>query len=158
MKRAILSIAMMIGLVQAAPAVAAADDPNAALKDVHLDALPDEMIRSLKYLRLLGHDTPYFISYPIKEIDQGTLSSCLGSPPVLDHLRYRVLMPQVRVGNYELDSSLPVTSRKVYISQMTTDDDYKAIRRSAWLSTDYSYIAAVQMYEWKKAFLRSNVI
>jgi TldD protein len=169
MKRTFISIALMSCLLNAAPSTSA-DETNHAggdaspidsappVKDVRLDALTDEMNRSLKDLKLPGHAAPYFVSYTLKEIDEATLSSCLGSNPLLDHLRYRVLLPQVRLGSYELDSSWPVTTQTVTITPMTTDDDYKAIRRSTWLSTDNAYKAGVQLFEWKKAYLRSNVI
>ena len=125
---------------------------------VQLDALTDEMNRSLKELHIGEHPAPFFIAYAINEIDEATLSSWFGSTPVISHRRYRVIIPNVRLGSYDLDSSWPVTTRKVYTPPVTTDDDYQAIRRSTWLSTDYEYKAAIAVAEWKKAYLRAHEV
>ncbi len=125
-------------------------------KDVVLSALTDEMDRSMKDLRIDVHPPPYFISYTVKETDDSSYSSCLGAPSVFDHDRDRVLIPVIKVGNYELDSSYPLSNRPDTASALPVDDNYAAVRRGVWLNTDREYKYAVRMLEWKKAYLSAN--
>jgi hypothetical protein len=129
---------------------------RAADSDVVLSALTDEMDRSMKDLRIDVHPPPYFISYTVKETDDATYSSCLGAPSVFDHDRSRILTPVVRVGNYELDSSYPLSNRPESSFALPLDDNYAAVRRGVWLNTDREYKYAVRVLEWKKAYLSAN--
>ncbi len=126
--------------------------------DAVMDALSDEMSRSLTQLHADPHPKPYFISYMIKEVDEFKLSSILGSPAVADDTRSRILIPDVRVGDNTLDSSVPVTTRSHLVAKVPLDDDYDAIRRAVWLNSDWYYKNIVRDFEWKKGYLSVNSV
>jgi TldD protein len=123
--------------------------------DIMISALTDEMKRSLTSLKNEGHPLPYFVSYWAKEIDETTITSNLGSPADVEHIRNRCLLPTVRLGNHDLDSMLNGTNDQRSVSQIPLDNDYGAIRKAVWLATDKAYKFAVRTFEWKKAYLRS---
>ena len=78
--------------------------------------------------------------------------------------RLRTLEVDVRVGDYEFDSSRFVVSQgrggvspQGEGSAVTTlDDDYDAIRRQIWLATDAAYKRAVSMFARKKAAFQNR--
>ncbi|HEY9755813.1 MAG TPA: metallopeptidase TldD-related protein [Oculatellaceae cyanobacterium] len=130
----------------------------ASSADTLINAMNDEMVRTLKDLKTEEHPTPYFMSYMIKEVDEAVTSSCLGAKPTTNHDRERLLFPIVRVGNYDTDSSYPLSSRAPYVTKMPLDDDYNSVRRYIWLHTDVVYKYAVRALEWKKAYLAANSV
>jgi hypothetical protein len=140
------------------PAVPVAS-PNALVaqeSDPVFAAMSDEMKRSLDSLKMEQHLLPYFISYEMKDVNEVTLSSILGSKPTPWHECYRLLTPQLRIGSYEFDSSFPRTSYSRYVSRVPIEDDYSVLRRALWQVTDNAYKNAIRSYEWKKAYLASN--
>lgn len=142
-------LTLILSLMCGTPALATEADPV-------LSALTDEMANSMKNLHLDIHPPPYYLSYTVREIDDSTLSSCLGAPSVFDHSRERFLTPVVKVGNYDLDSSFPLSTRPDPSVHLPIDDNYAAVRRGVWLDTDREYKYAVRMLEWKKAYLAAN--
>jgi len=62
----------------------------------------------------------------------------------------------VRMGNYDLDSSYPISNRPETSFLLPVDDNYSAVRRNVWLDTDREYKYAVRVLEWKKAYLATN--
>lgn len=123
------------------------------IEDTVMKAMVDEMDRSLKRLRLDGHSPPYFISYDSTESERFEATASLGYLTGRSHTRWRSLEPTVRVGNYVFDNSkfygdsFTATSGS---SGLTIDDNYDAIRRKIWLSTDTDYKTAVETLEEKK--------
>ena len=119
-------------------------------------AMSDEMRRSMESLKMDQHLLPYFISYEVKDVNEITLSSILGSTPAPWRERYRLLTPRLRIGNYDFDSSFPRTSFSHYVTRVPIDDDYAVLRRALWQTTDNAYKNAIRTLEWKKAYLASN--
>jgi len=143
------------------PALAETSDPadsNTVVpnEDPVFAAMSDEMKRSMAFLKLDQHLLPYFISYEIKDVNEITFSSILGSTPRPWHERYRLLTPQLRVGNYEFDSSYQRTTYSHNVARIPVGDDYSALRLMLWRTTDIAYKNAIRGYEWKKAYLVSN--
>jgi len=132
--------------------------PAFAETDVVLNAVTDEMKRTVGELHSESHPKPYFVSYTVRDVELALLGSCLGSPAEMNRSRFRVLDPIVRIGDYKLDSSYSLTTYPHYLHSLTADDDYDAIRNSVWLETDKEYKAAVANFEWKKAYLSSNTV
>jgi len=136
------------------PAGASTDALNS--EDPVLNAMVDEMQRSKNKLRFETHPAPYFAAYYIKEVDEISITSCLGSPADIERSKTRTVLPDIRLGDYDLDSSNPILSRQNSADQIGVDDDYTAIRRRLWLHTDRDYKFGVRTLEWKKAFLETN--
>jgi predicted Zn-dependent protease len=128
-----------------------------------LAAMQDEMKRSMSELRMKGEPAPYFIEYEIDDLASMRVVARLGG--VVDDLadRGRTLQVQVRVGDYAFDSSRFVTQDRgagvvPVLSDLPTslDDDYDAIRRQIWLTTDAAYKRAVSVFAKKKATFQNR--
>ena len=99
-----------------------------------LSAMRDEMARSMADLRMKGEPAPYYIEYEIDDISSMRAIARLGGivDDVSDHSR--TLRVQVRVGDYQFDSSRFVTQDRgaagaVASATIPLDDHYDAIRR-----------------------------
>lgn len=130
------------------------------IEETVMKAMGDEMERSLTRLRLDGHSAPYYISYDSTETDRFEATSTLGVLTGRSHSRWRSLEPSVRVGSYEFDSTkfygdAPVNTGS---SGLAIDNNYDAIRRKIWLTTDTDYKSAVETLEEKKAHYKRNNI
>jgi hypothetical protein len=125
-------------------------------EDYVMKALTDEMDRSTKTLRLDTHPLPFFLSYTVKEVNQATCYSCLGSEAKMQYDCRRVISPNVKIGTYEFNSSFPSTNFMDYHYPIAVDDNYNAVRREAWLATDVAYKHAITNFEWKKAYLSDH--
>lgn len=120
-----------------------------------LDAMSDELTRSMGKLRLEGYEDPYFISYQIKDNNFYEIEAKYGAVVSSTKNRIRRLFVDVRVGDYEFDNSikgrsgggLPFSGS----SSVPIDDDPDAIRTVLWQVTDYAYKDALTQYLNKKA-------
>ncbi len=70
-----------------------------------LDAMSDELTRSMGKLRLEGYEDPYFISYQIKDNNFYEIEAKYGAVVSSTKNRIRRLFVDVRVGDY--DSIIP---------------------------------------------------
>lgn len=156
---AALIIVTGIALVlPAPPSPRAADSPIVA-------AMQDEMTRSMAELQLKGEPRPYYIEYEIDETSVMRATARLGG--VLEDLtsRGRQLRVEVRVGDYLFDSSRFVSQERggglvplLADGGLTAplDDDYDAMRRQIWLTTDAAYKRAVSVFAKKKAAFQNR--
>ena len=128
-----------------------------------LAAMQDEMTRSMAELRMKGEAAPYYIAYEVLDRTMSDVSGRLGaiieSPP----RRTRTLRVEVRVGGYTFDSSRFVVqgfgggagmAGETVIAPL--DDDYDAMRREIWLTTDSAYKRAITMFARKKAAFQNR--
>jgi len=130
--------------------------PVGAQTDQVMQALVDELDRNTKTLHLDPQPPPYYASFSVRDIEQYSCFSCLGSKAKMAHNADRQIKPVARIGNASLDSSFPSTTRPDFYAQLALDDDYTAIRRAAWIMMDKMYKNSISNYEWKKAFLAAN--
>ena len=126
-----------------------------------LSAMRDEMARSMADLRMKGEPAPYYIEYEIDDIVSMRAIARLGGivDDVTDHTR--TLRVQVRVGDYAFDSSRFVTQDRGGAgagagATTALDDNYDAIRREIWLTTDTAYKRAVSVFAKKKAAFQNR--
>ena len=136
-----------------------------AQTDVVMNAMRDELARSMKELAVGKLEKPYFISYRVIDLDSVAVGASFGA---LDHSnagRSRRLTVEVRVGDYKLDNShffffdYDMGSRmRIFngTTSLTLDDDYKEIRRQLWLTTDAVYKKAVEDLSRKRALLEAR--
>ncbi len=132
-----------------------------AQNDVPMQAMKDELTRSITELQLQKMDKPYFLAYRMDEINQTTISAMLGSLTEEQPSRIRLIGVEVRVGDYALDNSNYVSLRNFgggagmfsSISQAPLDDNYQQIRRDFWLATDSQYKKALEDLSAKRAAL-----
>ncbi len=132
-----------------------------AADDVPMKAMRDEMARS-KNLQLAGLSKPYFIAYRIQDMDTTAVVASLGSLLSSQTAHTRVLLVDLRVGDYKLDNTnfMSFATRQVgglnHSEQIALDDDYKEIRRRIWLASDAQYKRAVELLAAKQAALQNQ--
>lgn len=144
----------------------------AFLSDLHsqdkeiLRAMKDEMERSMASLRMENQPAPYYIAYTVLDRTTTNHRATLGAPLDETSGHNRTLRVEVRVGNYDFDSSRFLSfDREAGVVPVfapggmscTLDDNYDAMRRQIWLTTDAAYKRAVQVYSKKKAAFQNRV-
>ena len=119
-------------------------------------ALQDELTRSMAELRMSGEPAPYYIAYEVLDRTISDYSGRLGALVENPPRHTRTLRVEVRVGDYAFDSSRFVTqgfggggglSGETVIAPV--DDDYDAMRRQIWITTDSAYKRAISMFARK---------
>ena len=132
-----------------------AENPTDRSDYVVLQAMVDELNRSQGKLKLEGYETPYFISYQIKDNHYYSIKGKYGAIASSDDDRIRRLFVDVRVGDYDFDNSIKGRSggRVPFhdASDVPVDNDPDAIRAVLWQVTDHSYKEALTQYFNKKA-------
>ena len=129
-----------------------------------VSALKDELARSMSGLRIKDEPPPYYIEYHVDETVTMRTAARLGAVEVNEPgSRLRTLSVEVRVGDYQFDSSRFVTQgRGGFAPQAegsavaTLDDNYDAIRRQLWLATDAAYKRAISTFARKKAAFQNR--
>ena len=131
--------------------------------DVLFEALSDEMKRSTNKLKLGTHGLPYFVQYKVLETEMLYLSASCGALTSENNTHYRRLYTDIRVGDYDLDSSKDSGSMSSLFGrfsgsgkELPVEDDYAALRHEIWLASDSNYKDAIEGYEEKKARLRAK--
>ncbi len=126
--------------------------PQSEKKDVVFRAIEDEMNRSIKELKWKSFDKPYFLEYSVEDVDTLIIQAAFGALKRSSRVKNRVLFTHVRVGSYESDSSTR------FPFPLPLDDDYDALRRAVWFSTDASYKRAVDQFEMIKAVKKNQAV
>jgi TldD protein len=122
-------------------------------------ALELEMARAFQVLKQKGNPAPYFIGYSVRENDSLDIEASLGSLRSSQKDRSRLLDVDVRVGDYDLDSTHQIRGQRgansgpafSYPVLMPIDNDVDALRSVIWLETDQKYKAAVERFIQVKA-------
>src|SRR5262249_12313173 len=124
-----------------------------------LQALEHEMKRAFEVLKQKGDPSPYFISYSVRENSSFNIESSLGALRSSNRDLSRLLDVDVRVGEYQLDSTHQIRGPRgtntgpnfTYPVLMPVDNDIDALRSVIWLETDQKYKAAVERFIQVKA-------
>jgi predicted Zn-dependent protease len=128
-----------------------------------LSAMQDEMKRSMAELRMKGEAPPYYIAYEVLDRTLTDVAGRLGAIVETPPRRTRTLRVEVRVGDYTFDSSRFVIqgfggggglTGETVIAPL--DDDYDAMRREIWITTDAAYKRAITMFARKKAAFQNR--
>jgi predicted Zn-dependent protease len=142
----------------------AAASPAAAQEDVVLQAMKDELARSMDRLRLESLDKPYFIAYRAQERSGTTAAATFGALVSRADSRSRYLAVEVRVGDPKLDNTnflglmsgpSGVVSGRGFVT-LPLEDDYKELRRQVWLATDAAYKRALEDLSRKRAAVQNR--
>lgn len=136
------------------PAAAQSDN------DHTLEAMQDEMNRSVARLQLQGQQKPYYIEYRIVDIDIRAITASFGDIVSSTHQRDRLMLVNLRVGTNQLDSSNFISQNGFQGSsssagEVGVDRDYNSLRQDLWQATDFAYKEALVNYANKQAFLNS---
>lgn len=153
MKKVVAASLMAVALASAAPR---ADDSPILL------AMQDELKRSMAELRLKDQPAPYYISYGVDDTREWSYHAKLGAAVENSTRRSRVLVVEVRVGDYAFDSSHFVTANRATNASgavtMPLDDSYDAARRQLWKATDAAYKRALLVFARKKAAFQNRSV
>jgi hypothetical protein len=148
---------LVVALFAALPALAFAMAGDA--QDPVMRAMRDELARSMSQLQLESLEKPYFISFRVEEARSQSVAGQFGSALGRNESRNRIVVVEVRVGSPALDNtnfqpsgfgSGPIGAN------LPTDDNYDAIRRQLWITTDRAYKQAVELLSKKKAVLQNK--
>jgi hypothetical protein len=128
-----------------------------------LAAMQDELDRARTRLELKipgTRRTRAAILYPVPDSRSGRPHDRRGirRAGFLDHRPNRIMSVDVRVGNYNLDSSNFITDEGFsgFLGSTGTvgiDRDYDSLRQDLWLATDQAFKAAVENFSKKQAFM-----
>jgi predicted Zn-dependent protease len=148
-------VMLLLSLLLCASAGFAADSASAQ-SDPVLRAMQTEMARSRTQLKLENMDAPYYIDYRVVDVDAWDAEAALGGIRQEQRQRIRLVMVQVRLGDYKQDSSLGRGEGMVEIAPL--DNDELALRFQLWSATDHAYKQAVEALTEKKARLQQLTI
>jgi hypothetical protein len=158
-----LSRARIAALLAMVIAVTAPEFRARAQQSPLLLAMQDEMKRSMTELRMKDAPAPYYIAYEVQDRTVTDVAGRLGSVIETQPRRVRVLRVEVRVGDYSFDSSRflsqgfgggPALNGETSLAPL--DDDYDAIRREIWITTDAAYKRAVNTFARKRAAFQNR--
>src|SRR6516162_5213476 len=155
MKKCIAIFALLLGIVVLAHSVLAQRPSSSPVTQ----ALEQEMARAFELLKQKGNPAPYFVSYSVRETQSVDMEASLGALRNSDTDHSRLLDVDVRVGNYDLDSTHQIRGQRgsntgpaySYPVLMPIDNDLDALRSVIWLETDRKYKAAVERFIQVKA-------
>jgi len=133
-----------------------------------LQALRDELERSMDSLYIETLPKPYYIEYSLKVTNTYRIKAFLGS--ILDSTQKKTatVSVKVRVGDYKLDNSNYLDFSFSFLfggfteegstRNIPIDFDYYTLRRELWLATDFAYKNAAKTYSQKIAVLKNRII
>ena len=127
-----------------------------------IKAMGDELQRSVAALQFKDLEKPYFIQYVILDREQYRAEATFGGLTASNKDRTRLLLAQVRVGDYDFDNSEFIAQgfqgapQSGVLSSTIIDDDYDGVRHSLWLATDAAYKQSVEMLARKRAFVQNK--
>jgi TldD protein len=159
-----LSAATPSGKAKTVPAKTTAQLPAPAnMVDHTLDAMRDEMARSRDRLAIpIAEQSapvkPYYIEYRLLDVDERTVTAQFGALISSTTSRNRLMSVDVRVGNYQVDSSNFIGSEGFSgfmgsTGEVGIDHDYDSLREDLWIATDQAYKEALENLSKKQAFL-----
>src|SRR4051812_46732287 len=159
MNRLLRACAVVLATSLAVPAGAAVAPPGDG-RLVLLEAMKAELQRAKLGLQMQGHETPYFISYQVKDLQSASVTARYGAIFEDRVKRDGKLFVDVRVGTYDKDSS-EASSEVAFLmgddgpTYQPGDDapieaDAGALRNALWLLTDSKYKAALSSWLKKR--------
>jgi TldD protein len=130
--------------------------------NVLMQALSDEMTRSMSSLRIENQDKPYYLSYRVWDGWTSDIQAEFGGIVSSTKNHRRDIFVDLRVGSPELDNSnfaCPSSGPSAIESDRTNlplEDDYYALRNSIWLVTDGTYKKALERLSRKNAVIQNR--
>ncbi len=128
-----------------------------------MSALQGELDRSMDRLEIDEFESPYFLSYHVRDDESYNLSARYGSLTGESHNRQRYAYVESRVGDYEFDNFANIDAESFRIGDYTPDRitpidaEANALRGALWLLTDEAYKKALSDYQTKRGGAVFNV-
>lgn len=147
---AVSLLASFPALADAKPAAAKPElgAPSRAVTEEILDAIAEEMNRSMTKLQIPGAPKPYHISYKITEVEVNDTAASLGAITSRRERHFVNLEARVRVGSPDFDNGNFVLASDEGIDgvagiNLPLEATARIARRAAWLATDAAYKEAL---------------
>ena len=124
-----------------------------------VQALQDELTRSMTGLELEDVVKPHFIGYTVHTDHSITVNASNGGVKSKNRSTSRRLEVEMRVGSRELDNSnyMSRNFRNQRVNRtLALEDDYDLLRKQIWLATDNAYKDAVETYAAKEAAMKNS--
>ncbi len=158
-KRCILWLAVIAMLPCIMISRGSADDLG---NTVLMQAMNDELNRTMADLRIVNQDRPYYVAYRATDELVTEIQAGFGGLISSASNKNRHLWVDLRVGSQAMDNSnfLSEAGGPSAIESDQTglplDDDYYALRQSIWLVTDGTYKKALERLSRKKAVIQNR--
>jgi predicted Zn-dependent protease len=119
-----------------------------------------ELARTMERLRLPGYEPPYYVGYTVRDVEATQIGARYGSLYDDSTRHDRLIVADVRVGSYELDSSggsetllLLGADGPSWVAPKDAplEPDPAALRNSLWLVTDEKYKEALANFLKKRS-------
>jgi hypothetical protein len=128
--------------------------------DVILQAMKDEMNRSMNEIQIDGKEKPFLIAYGIQDFRVFGAYATLGALMRSSEEPARGKTVRILAGSYEfndesLDNDLFSNPGAIDI-QIPVENDYYGIRRALWASTDAVYKGAVRKFQRHQQTLKEK--
>ncbi|MCX8055841.1 MAG: metallopeptidase TldD-related protein [Ignavibacteria bacterium] len=141
---------------------------NSYAKDEIMQALRDEMNRSMKQLKIENLQEPYFIEYKLEYSTNVNVQAVLGNTTDLKASPVARLTVNVKVGDYKFDNSNYIDfglnlfgsgdDEEQFINRrIPIELDYYNLRKHLWLATDAAYKRSVEIYTKKETSLKNKI-
>jgi TldD protein len=124
-----------------------------AQNDTLLDVLQEELSREMNELSK-AEIPPYYIHYRVDEINENNISSSFGSLTRSFGMKNRILVTDVRVGDYTMDNTHQLENEQMYRGDqqfnnpmLPIDNNKKALQYALWQDTKGQYNSALKAYK-----------
>ncbi len=137
-------------------------------KEVLLQAMRDEIKRSMESLQIEKLDKPYYIEYTLRINTSYHIEASLGSLINDQTTQTARLNVSVRIGDYKFDNSNFFDFGFAFFGSGDDEEnyrnrtvplelDYSSLRHELWLATDAAYKQATEIYTKKLATLQNRI-
>ncbi len=127
---------------------------------VLINAMRDELARSMQSLEIEQMGNPYFLAYRVDEIKGFQVSASFGAINNRSETNSRTLSVELRIGDHNFDNTNFLgrsnTANFRSIIPLPLENDYSEIRRQLWLATDKAYKRAQDLLARKQAALNNQ--
>ncbi len=125
---------------------------NINAQDTLINVLSDEITREMDGLKTQPI-APYYIEYRVDDIKSTIISTSFGSLVNKNEDYGRILTTTIKVGNYDLDDTHETIGTygasgiaQPFVMKLPIENVPDALKQSVWLSTQYAYRNAVNLY------------
>ena len=151
MKRPKLTATWIVALLSISLLAAAKADEDALMQ-----ALREEMARTMEQLRMENLEAPYFVAYTVRDAERMGIQASFGALLPSSENRSRNLTVEVRVGDASFDNTNFTFGPSMGFAALPLGDNVAELRRQIWLATDNAYKTALQSLAAKRAALQNE--
>ncbi len=141
---------------------------NLFAKDEIMQAMRDEMDRSMRNLKIENLKIPYFIEYKLEYSTNINVQAVLGNTTDLQTAPIARLTVNVKVGDYQFDNSNYIDfglnlfgssddEEQFMNRRLPIELSYHNLRKNLWLATDAAYKRSAEIFTKKETSLKNKI-